>query len=423
LKIYHAAGDVFEFRLPDAGKFKTIGGYFNDFDKAADEAITLSQRHLGLAIYCTTNPTDASLLGRANNRTKAYAKNLTADRDIARLNWLPVDADPPRPAGISATDEEHDLSISRIRDVKKWLIDEQGWPEKSFVIVDSGNGGYLLARIELENDFMGTKENTGLVAKSLEALDYLFSDDTFHVDPTSQNPARILRVPGTLNAKGDEVQELEMKHRAARILEAPDSFVVVPKEKLIELAAMLPTQEVQPKTYSGSNNGFDPVKYCQDHNLSVHHTKSYNGGTLAVLDECIFDPSHRLSACIIGWPNGARTYRCRHTSCLDKHWQDAKVKIEPFKSNLDANVSRLEGIKKERIDQKFKAEPEPEITVDELLSRVKVDAHILDEPAVKRFMAGLRKNARIDYDLLIDKIKRARVGVTVGTITASLDEL
>lgn len=427
LKIYHAAGDVFEFRLPDAGKFKTIGGYFNDFDKAADEAITLSQRHPGLAIYCTINPTDASLLGRANNRTKAYAKNLTADRDIARLNWLPVDADPPRPAGISATDEEHDLSISRIRDIKKWLIEEQGWPERSIVIVDSGNGGYLLARIELENDLEGTKENTGLVAACLKALDYLFSDDSFHVDPTSQNPARILRVPGTLNAKGDEVDELAMKHRAAKILDAPNSFEVVPKSKLESLAAMLPVQEVQPKTYTGSNNGFDPVKYCQDHNLSVHHSKTWldpkgQPCVVAVLDECIFNPDHHLSAVIIGWPNGARTYRCRHNSCLDKHWQDAKVKIEPFKSNFDANLSKLEGIKQEKIKQKFSNnEPETDITIPELEARIKSDPLILDDPAIIRFMAGLRANSRITFDLLIKSIKKMGTGVKVSTITDSLD--
>lgn len=55
----------------------------------------------------------------------------------------------------------------------------------------------------------------------------------------------------------------------------------------------------------------------------------YKGGTLAVLEECIFDSSHKLSACIIGLPNGARTYRCLHHSCLSKRWREAKAVIEP----------------------------------------------------------------------------------------------
>ena len=92
---------------------------------------------------------------------------------------------------------------------------------------------------------------------------------------------------------------------------------------------MLPVQETVPRSHvGGTNAGFDPVEYCQAHALQVHHTKTYNGGTLAVLEECIFDPSHRLSACIIGWPSGARTYRCRHNSCQDKHWKEAKAVIE-----------------------------------------------------------------------------------------------
>ena len=322
LQIYHDAGDTFEIRIPDAGSARTISGYFTDFAKAAEEIEHYTRG--GAAIYVTINPVDPRLIGRSNNCLKARAKNTTADKDITRLNWLPVDGDPPRPAGISATDIEHRASISKIENIRNWLITTTGWPENAFVIVDSGNGGYLLCRIELEN----SKENSNLVKKCLEALDYLFTDDTFHVDTTSSNPARILRVPGTTNAKGDEVGE--MKHRLAGVLKVPEKYEVVSRRLLEVLAAMLPVQEILPRNHVDvTNAGFDPVAYCEAHDLQVHHTKSYNDGTLAVLEECIFDPNHKLSACIIGWPNGARTYRCRHSSCLDKHWKDAKAVIEP----------------------------------------------------------------------------------------------
>jgi hypothetical protein len=322
LSIYHQSGDVFEIRIPHT-RYKTISGYFDNFDNAADAAISYNGEY---AIYATINPTNPRLIARSNNRLKKYADNTTADTDITQLNWLPVDGDPPRPAGISSTDAEHDVSIQKINEIRRWLIEDQGWPEKAFVIVDSGNGGYLLCRIELENK----AENSDLVAKCLEALDYLFTDETFHVDTTSGNPARVLRVPGTLNAKGDEVKD--MHHRTARILDAPDNFEVVPKEKLQALADMLPEPEVQPNTSSGS--GFDPVSYCKAHNLQVHHTKFWTdkGGakcTVAVLDQCVFNPDHHLSAVIIGWPNGMRSYRCRHNSCLAKHWTEAKAIIEP----------------------------------------------------------------------------------------------
>jgi len=136
------------------------------------------------------------------------------------------------------------------------------------------------------------------------------------------------------------------------------------------LAAMLPAQEEPPKTYAGGQ-GFDPATYCQAHNLQVHHTKSWldrSGAkcTVAVLEQCVFNLDHRLSAVIIGWPNGMRSYRCRHNSCLSKHWADAKAVIEPYNVNLDSNLGRLEENKQARIKQKFKPEEqEPELSLEE----------------------------------------------------------
>ena len=325
LKVYHRQGDTFEIRIPDAGKVKTISGYFTDFSAAADATLGRADE---FAVYVTINPTNPRLIARANNRLKPYAKSTTSDTDITKLNWLPMDGDPPRPAGISSTDEEHALSIKKCAEIRDWLV-SNGWPANAFVRVDSGNGGYLLARIELEN----TTENHGLVERCLKALDYLYSDEGFTVDTTSANPARILRVPGTMNAKGDEVGD--MKHRMAQVLEAPDSYEVVPRVLLEALAAMLPEPEgVSRPTHNAGGAAFDPVAYCQAHNILVHHTKPWTDKsgakcTVAVLEQCIFNSGHHLSAVIIGWPNGMRSYRCRHNSCLNKHWDDAKAILEP----------------------------------------------------------------------------------------------
>jgi hypothetical protein len=57
-----------------------------------------------------------------------------------------------------------------------------------------------------------------------------------------------------------------------------------------------------------------------------------------------------------------------------------------------------------------------------LVSRVKTNPRILKDPSIIKFMAQLRKNDRIEFDLLIEAIKRARVGVTVPTITGYLDK-
>ncbi len=54
------------------------------------------------------------LLGRAYNRLKERAELTTADNDILKRLWLPVDLDPVRPAGVSASDEEHFAAIQRV---------------------------------------------------------------------------------------------------------------------------------------------------------------------------------------------------------------------------------------------------------------------------------------------------------------------
>jgi len=408
---FRQSGEVLEIRIPKAGKHKTISGYFNDAGKLADAVIGLADEHFA-GIYFTVNPVKADLLARASNRYVKYAETTTSDADIIALHWLPVDLDAKRPAGISSTYGEHEAALQNAREIRSRLIEEQGWPAGAFVLGDSGNGAHVSVKIDLPN----MPENVVLVKDCLEALDFLFSDETIEVDTTSQNPARIWKLYGTMARKGDNT--VERPHRLAKLLEVPDAPETVTREKLEALAAMLPEQEEQPMTYAGGQ-GFDPVAYCQTHNLQVHHTKSYKGGTLVVLDECIFDSNHRLSAVIIGWPNGARTYRCRHKSCLSKHWKDAKAVIEPFKSNLDNNLSRLDSIKQERIDQKF--EPEHDITVDEIIANVKAEPRRLKDPSIVKFMAGLRANDGVEFDLLIEAIKRTGSGVKVATITASLD--
>jgi P4 family phage/plasmid primase-like protien len=318
-RTFRQPGEVLELRVPKAGRFKTISGYFDNPEMFADAVVALADEPFA-GIYFTINPVKADLLSRAANRYVKYAETTTSDADIVALHWLPIDLDASRPAGISATNEEHDAAIVKAFEIRDSLIENLGWPAGAFVIADSGNGAHVNVRIDMPN----TPENVGVVRVCLEALAFLFSDDMIAVDTTSQNPARIWKIYGTMARKGDNTQD--RPHRLARILEMGEGEEIVSLSLLKDLASLAPAPEETPTSYR--SGGFDPVAYCQDHGLSVHHTKPYQGGTLAVLDECIFNPDHKLSACIIGWSSGARTYRCRHYSCLDKRWADAKAVIE-----------------------------------------------------------------------------------------------
>ncbi|MGE5446512.1 MAG: hypothetical protein ACM3SR_18260 [Ignavibacteriales bacterium] len=151
------------------------------------------------------------LLARANNRVERYAKWTTSDADILQRRWLGIDVDPIRPAGISSTDEEHELALFRTRKIRDFLRVQLGW--SVLILGDSGNGGHLLSRIDLPND----NESRDLIKRCLESLDFMFSDEKVTVDTSVFNAARIWKLYGTMSCKGDNVPE--RPHRLARILE------------------------------------------------------------------------------------------------------------------------------------------------------------------------------------------------------------
>jgi len=84
-------GSVVEMRIPDAGRFRVISGYFDDYAKLAGEIEQFSGKEDIAGVYYCINPVIPSLLARAANRTKKYADATTKDEHIARRRWLLVD--------------------------------------------------------------------------------------------------------------------------------------------------------------------------------------------------------------------------------------------------------------------------------------------------------------------------------------------
>src|SRR5207245_696208 len=152
--------------------------------------------------------------------------------EIVCRRWFLVDVDPVRPAGIAATDDEHAASLGRARAIHEALT-ERGWPDP--VVVDSGNGAHLLYAVGLPND----AASTGLIKRALAALALLFDDERVRIDQSTANAARLVRVPGTVNAKGDHT--IARPHRLARLLVVPDPISVLPQIFLSKLAKLAPT--------------------------------------------------------------------------------------------------------------------------------------------------------------------------------------
>ncbi|MGD0953283.1 MAG: hypothetical protein ABR985_12975 [Methanotrichaceae archaeon] len=135
IKTYHKPGDVFEIRVPKAGRFKTISGYFDNFNAAADAVVGLDDEQFA-GVYFTINPVNPALLSRSANRTKRYAETTTSDEGIVRLNWLPIDLDAKRPVGISSTDIEHLAAIKLGKRIKTSLVKSKvGQQERSSSLI------------------------------------------------------------------------------------------------------------------------------------------------------------------------------------------------------------------------------------------------------------------------------------------------
>jgi hypothetical protein len=202
------SGAVAELRV--FGGRGTISGYFDDFEALAKQAARLDDQ--GAGVYVTLNPVLPELLSRCSNRTEQYAKVTTKDGEIVKRLWLPVDLDPVRPSGISASDSEKSAAFERAAEIKGYLAGLE-WPEP--IEAASGNGAHILYRVDLPND----AESTTLFRDVLAALDFRFSDNVVSVDTGVFNAARIWKLYGVMSRKGDDSEE--RPHRRSRITSVP----------------------------------------------------------------------------------------------------------------------------------------------------------------------------------------------------------
>jgi len=316
-------GQVVEVRaLTDQN---THSGYFNDFEALARSVEPLDADGSVHGIYVTLNEVNPALLSRRSNRIKirlGKKDNTTSDADILRRRWLPIDIDPLRPSGVSSTDEEHMLALSKTEEVAQWIAG-LGFPDP--IRADSGNGAHLLYRIDLPNDDAAT----ALVKSCLATLDALFSDERVSVDTANFNAARIWKLYGTVSRKGDNTPE--RPHRRSRIISAPDLLQVVTVEQLRELTSRLPTEQHAQQPPATKGKGFDLRTWLSEHDISVRSEKPYSGGTLYILDQCPFSAAHKDGAFAIQFSNGAVFAGCKHASCGGgtQRWQELRVRNEP----------------------------------------------------------------------------------------------
>ena len=372
LRLWFQAGDVFEVRVLDAvsadyRREHIESGYFDyEHISAIPEALKRLLSFRG--VYVTVNPVNPDLLARAVNRLRPAGRNpTTADTDIVRRRWLLIDCDPRRASGVSSSNAEHESALAKAREIRDGLS-SLGWPDP--IMTDSGNGAQLMYRIDLP------ATDGGLVQKCTNAF-ALASDDAVSIDTSVHNPARIWRLPGTMNCKGDSIPE--RPHRMAKLLEEPQDIVSVSRKQMQDIVSYQSedTQtDVPDDDWKHTMPAFDLDSWIAQYCPELGSPQPWKGGRKWIFPVCPFNEAHtNKSAVLIQEPSGAVAFKCHHNGCSGNDWRALRELREPGCYDRREEVSSdvdLSGIlKPNRIEKQEKEAPlfpNPGPVPDKLLS-------------------------------------------------------
>jgi hypothetical protein len=316
-------GQVVEIRALEAklqGDYRegTVSGYF---DNTTDLIQWVKKIQSAQGIYLTLNEPDPELIARAENRLRRLGPKepTTANKEIKRLRWLPIDGDPNRWAGMSSTEEQHENALTQIQKVKDYLS-SRGWPDP--VESDSGNGAHLLYKIDLPT------EDSDLIKSVLETLEKELELTGIKLDTSVYNPARIWKLYGTRACKGDDTQR--RPHRMSHIIRVPETVEIVSRDLL---EALIPPVEQEPiqlaptRDFTRRTGLLSPVDFLNRHNIDY----TDKGNNVFVLKNgCVFDENHKGNdAAVLIKPDGKWAYHCFHDGCGGKGWREFRLHFEP----------------------------------------------------------------------------------------------
>lgn len=321
-------GDVVELRIvtPKGAK---ASGYFDNAD-AAIEAIRpwALDEHID-TIFVLLNPPQPACWRRYANRMQPasprvrgeFPKETTSDGDVLKRRWLLIDCDAERPSGVSASDEERGASRTLATDIYGFLKG-QGIDQRSLATMTSGNGFYVLVRIDLPNDEASRK----LCEDVLKGLAATFPGEGAHVDVKCFNAGRIAALCGTTKGKGDNLPEAP--HRMVKPIVFPSAPIPAPVEALERIAALSPKPQkpAAPSARPGrpADGPFDAAawlaKFPQVELLDGPVASS--GGWTRWYVRCPWDGSHAgKDAYLSVSASGAVTFHCSHNSCSGRDWK------------------------------------------------------------------------------------------------------
>ncbi len=289
-------GQLIEFRVKRAAE-GWRGFYYNNHDNLAETVLRLDNDPRVTALYYVINPVRPNLpkqLGIPVNPDAAQvdtildgpSPSLTKNTDIETLNWMFVDVDTTRAAGM-----EHESSTAQEKANTKQVavnileyLDEKGWPQP--LLGDSGNGYHILCRVNM----MNSDHNIHMLVDCLKALAKKFNSPAADIDCAVFNAARLTRAYGTTTRKGTSTAERPF--RKNRLLEPKGLVGEVSLDQILVLGSEIPMKDRrnygdQPELV----DGFDPLDWIKHYSeqgaFTIEGDRETNGMSVMVTDVCL----------------------------------------------------------------------------------------------------------------------------------------
>ena len=317
--IFKKINPLVEVRLISTNK--TASGYFSDPDTLIEAIRPYSQEW---NIYWTLNSPKPECYGREQkDKIVLKPKNTTKDNEILCRDWVLIDVDCNRIAGVNATSQEAQYAYAKAEQVESFLL-SQGFYQP--VKVFSGSGIHLYLKCALACN----ESNDNLIRDFLTALGMLFDDANCKIDSVVFNNSRISRLMGTWNRKGSKDSK-ERPQRICRFLSVPDEIKINEKEFFQKVAALLPKEEKPSR-----ENNYKPINYKEfnlqeffaKYNIEVLKETRIASGTRYILKECPFDSSHGSDSMVFQYDSGPLAFFCFHNGCTSNHWKEFRAHFD-----------------------------------------------------------------------------------------------
>lgn len=304
------------------GDNKVASGYFTNIDTLIRE---IKPYLAEFNAYFTINSISPECYGRQqHDKIVMRPKNTTTDAEIVGRDYVFLDLDAHKVAGVNATDAEVEKTQKKANEVYRFLVNN-GF--NSPIVTFSGNGAHLYLKCALKNN----EENNEIIKRFTQAMGMLFSDEYVDIDQKIYNLARIAKIPGTYSRKGS-IESKDRPQRLCYIVKYPYEQKVNDIEYFKKIADLYPKEEeAKPNRYNNySTEKFNLDAFIEKHNIPVTRKVQVADGTRYYLEHCLFNEQHRgKDAILFQHNNGAVAYFCYHNSCSGNDWHKVREMYEP----------------------------------------------------------------------------------------------